>query len=142
MHKPITSMLKVDELNDDAFLKAFVDLSLDPLSFNHEAHVRLAWVHLSRFNLNQSIEKYNHGLKRLTKLYGLDGKYHETISWFFMIIINERRTLTLSNDFTIFKNENPDLFDSKSGILQQYYPKDVLASDFARRTFVLPNPNL
>ena len=133
-------LLNAYDLNDGAFIRAFEDLTLHPHSFNHEAHVRLAWAYLRRYSLVTSIEKYTNGLKKLTQHYGLDGKYHETISWFFMIIINERRTLTLPNDFTTFKNENPDLFDSSSGVLQQYYPKDVLASDFARRTFILPNP--
>lgn len=132
--------LHAKDLEDDAFIQAFEDLSLHPLSFDHEAHVRLAWVYLRKFNLIISIEKYTWGLKKLTRHYGLDGKYHETISWFYMILINERRTLMLATDFASFKKDNPDLFDSKSGVLQQYYSKSILASDFARNTFILPNP--
>ena len=104
--------------------------------FDHEAHVYVAWLYLDRYPLTEAIDKFTSALKRLTLKLGVPGKYHDTITWFFMLIIAERRD---SDDWSIFKENNADLFSRDNNVLNRYYSKATLATDAARRTFVLPD---
>ncbi|MBT8100860.1 MAG: hypothetical protein KJO82_13980 [Gammaproteobacteria bacterium] len=108
-------------------------------SFNHEAHVYLAWLYLREYPVTAAIERFSAALKRLTLKLGVPGKYHETITWFFMLIIAQRCADRPSQDWPQFKATNSDLLDWDENILHRYYSKATLDSDEARRTFVLPD---
>ncbi|MDH3374067.1 MAG: hypothetical protein OEM85_11880 [Gammaproteobacteria bacterium] len=118
---------------------AFEDGALDVAAFDHEAHVYVAWLYLNELPLLDAIDRFSAALKKLTTSLGVPGKYHETITWFFMMLIAERRQRTTSSDWFSFRRSNADLFDRKEKILNRYYSKDVLGSRQARQSFVLPN---
>jgi hypothetical protein len=85
-------------------------------------------------------QRYANALKVLTTKIGIPGKYHETITWFFMLLIDERRRDSASQDWFAFRRCNEDLFArGERSILNRYYWRDTLASDSARRSFVLPD---
>ena len=108
-------------------------------SFNHEAHVYLAWLYLGQYPVTEAIDRFTSALKRLTLKLGVPGKYHETISWFFMLIIAERRKGKARQDWAAFKAENDDLLRREDNVLSRYYSKETLATDAARCSFVLPD---
>ncbi len=108
-------------------------------AFDHEAHVYLAWLYLGEYPLTEAIDRFTSALKRLTLRLGVPGKYHETISWFYLLIIAERREGQARQDWTAFKAENDDLFRRDGNVLSRYYSKETLASNTARRAFVLPD---
>jgi len=112
---------------------------IDGGSFNHEAHVYTAWLYLDQYPVTEAIERYTSALQRLTLKLGVPGKYHDTISWFFMLIIAERRRGETRHDWTAFKAANDDLFRREDNVLNRYYSKEALATDAARRSFVLPD---
>jgi len=117
---------------------AFENGMIDPDTFDHEAHVYIAWLYLERFPLLEAIAKFDEALRRLTASLDIPGKYHATITWFFMLLIAERRNNGPDSDWVRFRRDNDDLV-SDGGILQRYYDSETLASDRARLTFVLPN---
>jgi len=120
-------------------IEDFESLAVDPERFDHRSHVFVAWSYLRDYDLLSSIERYRSTLKRLTRKLGVPGKYHETITWFFMIVVAERIDSEPSADWDAFVMRNPDLFASTPGIVQKYYSRDRLASDAARRQFLLPD---
>jgi hypothetical protein len=113
--------------------------TLDVGSFDHEAHVYLAWLFLEEFPLTEAIARFSSALQRLTATLGVPGKYHATITWFFMLLIAERREAAASNGWFSFRLDNADLFSADQNIIGRYYSKDLLASARARGTFVLPD---
>ncbi len=112
---------------------------IDGGSFNHEAHVYMAWLYLGQYPLTEAIDRFTSALKRLTLKLGVPGKYHDTITWFFMLIIAQRRIGNAGADWQNFKEKNPDLFSRDANVLNRYYSKEMLATDAARRSFVLPD---
>src|SRR5580704_3857283 len=52
-------------MSDDEFLAAFEECTLTRSEWTHEAHVRMAWLYLTRFKLTDSIEKARNGIRRL-----------------------------------------------------------------------------
>jgi len=130
MATPSQPALSIDDLEQNR---------IEGGSFDHEAHVYLAWLYLDRYPLTEAIDRFTSALKRLTTKLGVPGKYHETISWFYMLIIAQRRAGNAGNDWPNFKEKNPDLLSRDANVLNRYYSKETLATDAARRAFVLPD---
>ena len=119
-------------------LDAFEEGKIDAEAFDHEAHVYVGWLYLQHYSLLESIDRYSASLRRLTAKLGVPGKYHETITWFFLVLISERREQSSDTNWFEFRRKNDDLFHG-SRILGRYYSKDLLTSDCARQTFRLPD---
>ena len=122
------------DLSIDGFERGEIDLE----SFDHEAHLHLAWLYLEQFPLPEALERFDAALRRLTARLGIPGKYHATITWFYLLLIGERRDGEPGLPWNRFRIRNADLLDH-GGILNRYYHRDTLASERARRSFILPD---
>jgi len=120
-------------------LAEFESLNFEAEKFDHEAHVFVAWSYVQEFDLLTAIDRYRSTLRRLTSKLGIPGKYHETITWFYMIAVKERAIGAAAADWNCFREGNPDIFERKPGILEDNYSKARLMSDQARATFLLPD---
>lgn len=132
---PPKNCLAAEDLD---FLKAFECCNMENYNFNHEAHVRLAWIYVRQYPLTQAIALFCDGLKRLTAATGSEGKYHETISWLYLLVIAERDARQHHDTFAGFRVDNPDLLAGGGAFLERYYAAEDLKDPFARRHFVLP----
>lgn len=112
---------------------------VDGAKFNHAAHVHVAWQLLGEATLLQAIARYTSALRRLTHKLGVPGKYHETVSWFFILVVAERRSSCPSGKWSDFAAANPDLTCDPAAMLAKYYSPARLASGAARSTFLLPD---
>lgn len=118
---------------------AFETCTLPEGGLDHEAHVRVAWIYLQDLPLVRALERFAVSLKRYAKSVGADGLYHETITWTYMFLINERIERTPGLSWEEFAAANPDLFGDHKKLLGDYYQQETLRSDLARRTFVMPD---
>jgi hypothetical protein len=126
---------------DHELMASFEAGTLDAESFHHRDHVRLAWLHLGHYPAPVALDRFTSGLRRLAQAAGQADRYHETVTWAYLLLINERmerfgRTLPWPE----FARLNPEVLTWRPSILDAYYPADVLRSDLARRVFVLPGP--
>lgn len=118
-------------------LSSFESLEFDPDSFDHEMHVYIARELILDAGQEEAASRFARTLKALTERLGVPGKYHETITRFYVLAIAERCRLSPRADWQTFKTRNPDLLDGS--LLRESYNPDRLASDEARRFFVLPD---
>ena len=134
------SLVPAQELTHDELIERFEDRTLDPASFRHAEHVRLAWAFLRHLELFPAMERYRRGLKALAAHHGAPEKYHETVTCGMMVLVHER-LLTRRGDGTweSFVAENADLLRWLDGAFFEHYPPEVLRSGLARRTFLLPH---
>jgi len=116
----------------------FEALEVNPETFNHAAHLFVAWSYLQKHDLSTSIQRYRETLKRLTRKLGVPDKFHETITWFYLIVIAERIEDQGIGDWPFFVENNPDLFAVNPTLISQFYSSEQIASEKARRTFLLP----
>ena len=126
-------------MDDREFLTAFEACTLPPASFDHRAHVRLAWLYLREDRVLVALERFMRNLERYATSLGAATKYHETITWAYVFLIHERMQRGSVATFEEFAAANEDLFN---GILEKYYTPEVLASDRAKTTFVMPDLSL
>lgn len=110
---------------------------IDPDRFDHEAHVYVGWLYVSSYELPEAISRFDAGLKRLVKKLGAEGKYHATLTWFFLLLIADR--VEESEPWSVFRHRNNDMISASKDILSRYYTDEFLFSDRARERFVLPD---
>ena len=138
-----TIEISLDDVTDDALLRAFEGDGLPPGSFHHRHHVRTAWILLERRPVIEVLAGFSAGLHRLAAAAGKPGLYHETITWAYVLLVNERRAAPGAEDWPAFAARNPDLLAWKPSVLEtRYYREETLWSDRARGTFVLPDRGL
>ena len=112
---------------------------IDPATFDHEAHVYLGWLYVRQYPLPEAISRFSAALKRLVKKLGAEGKYHETMTWFYLLLIADRRGAAADDTWFAFRRQNSELFNREPAIVERYYSDALLWSDRARSGFVLPD---
>jgi hypothetical protein len=124
----------------ESLVQSFEAAELPPGGFRHREHVRVAWWYLRQYPWPVALERFRTGLRRFAEAQGAAQKYHETITTAYVLLINERledggRDL----DWEAFATRHADLLAWPPSILDRYYRPETLASDLARRAFVMPD---
>jgi len=119
-------------------LERFVRGEIDPAAFPYREHVRMAFEMLRRHDFAETALYFSRALRAMAARAGKPQAFHQTITVAFLSLISERVETRPVADFTAFARDNPDLFD-KAALARCYRP-ERLASELARRTFLLPDP--
>lgn len=123
-------------MRDEEFVAAFEACTLPPSQFDHRNHVRLAFLYLQEAPLLDALTRFRDSLQGYATSLGAAAKYHETITFAFLFLIHERMQHASWTSFDEFADANLDLF---APILTRYYREETLASELARRVFVMPD---
>ena len=108
--------------------------------FHHRDHVHMAFIYLCKWPILEALERFSSALKRFAAHHGKHQLYHETITWAYMLLINERMARSGKlQSWEEFEETNGDLLIWKGGAVQRCYREETLWSDFAKRVFVLPD---
>jgi hypothetical protein len=126
-------------MKDRDLLEAFEGCAMPNHQFRHADHVHVAWAYLSSLPLLEALERFTSALKRFAAHHGTPALYHETITWAYVALIHERMERSPGLDWDEFCRLNPDLLAWRPSILDRYYRTETLASDLARRIFILPD---
>jgi hypothetical protein len=137
-------------MTDTEFLTAFEAAAIDRKDWTHEAHVRMAWLYLTRLPFAVALEKVRSGIRKLGTAFAQAGDprckpaetetpagYHDTITVAFVRVIAGR--LAPDEDYAAFRGRHPDLFDRTLSALRRHYTKKRLFSTKARQGFVEPD---
>ena len=95
---------------------------------------------MRRFPALEAMRKFSESLRAYATLLGKPDRYHETITWAYLLLLNERMHRSgAEGKWEEFAAAHQDLFVWKNSILQKYYRKETLESEQARRVFVMPD---
>ena len=79
-------------------------------------------------------------MRRFAAAQGKPDRYHETITWAYLLLIRERRARSgRCETWEEFAVRNSDLLLWKGGVLATLYHPETIESDLARHTFILPD---
>jgi len=128
----------------DEELVSYFEAGTDPPGgFHHAEHVRVAWWYARRHPWVAALARFQAALRRFAEARGKPERYHETITTAFMALVAERLDASGADlDWDGFAARNGDLLVWSPSILDRYYEPETLASDRARRVFVLPDRGL
>jgi hypothetical protein len=100
----------------------------------------VAFLYLSRYSVLDSLDRFSGSLRRFAERHGKAGLYHETITWAYVLLIRERMArVGQPLTWPEFRAKNTDLVDRGRDILKGYYREETLASELARKAFLLPD---
>jgi ribosomal protein S18 acetylase RimI-like enzyme len=127
------------ELDDDAVWAAFHARTLPSSAWTHVAHVRIAWMHLARYEIDEAHIRMRVGIIRLNASHGLvetaQRGYHETITRAWLAIVREARARDACTDSRALIAAHSLGRDTPL----RYYSKERLMSVEARASFVAPD---
>jgi hypothetical protein len=119
-------------------LERFMRGEPDAACFPHREHVRMAFMMLRLYDFPESVLHYSRALRIMTARAGKPEAFHQTVTIAFLSLIAERLEGGQWDDFAAFTRDNPDLLDKRA--VARCYRPERLASERARRTFLLPEP--
>lgn len=120
-----------------AELERFESGNIDPKTFGHAGHVRVAYTLLTTSPFVEALQRFAISARALAVRAGRPEAYNETITVAFLSLISERIRRSPDNDYARFAAANADLFDKD--LLDCFYSRDRLHSLDARTTFLLPD---
>jgi hypothetical protein len=119
-------------------LERFVRGEVAAAGFAHREHVRMAFEMLRRHDFAETVLHFSRALRAMAQRAGKPEAFHQTVTIAFLSLIAERLETGRWSDFAGFARDNPDLLEKS--LLARWYRPERLASEPARRTFLLPEP--
>ncbi|WP_298755230.1 hypothetical protein [uncultured Psychroserpens sp.] len=128
-----------NQLSDSKFIDQFANGSLNPEIFNHEAHLRLAWLYIYRLGIKQAEQDIQDQLQSFVETVGAKDKYHKTLTIVATRIVNHFMQKSKSENFTDFINEFPQLKSEFKELVNTHYSFNIFTSELAKREFLKPD---
>lgn len=119
-----------DGLCDSDFMSQFEDLSLDPKHFNHLGHLRIAWLYLGHYDLNEANKRVCSGIKKYAESLGAKDKFNLTVTDSLVRIMAKRIDKTQS--WEEFLGANSDLVNDALSVLLKHFSEELLFSEKAK----------
>ena len=127
------------QLNDEEFELQFRSGTLNPSLFNHEAHIRLAWIHVTKNGLEEALINIDNQLLDYVSSLGAKNKYNKTVTISAIKAVYHFVQKSKSNNFKDFIAEFPRLKTNFKELLEQHYSIDIFNSNIAKSSFLEPN---
>lgn len=127
------------ELTDSEFEQQFESCELDPTLFSHEAHLRLAYIHIEKYGLDQAIKNICEQLVVYVSHLGAIDKFNTTLTVAAVKAVYHFMQKSRKADFNGFITEFPQLKNEFKRLMQCHYSFDIFNSKEAKKTYLEPN---
>jgi hypothetical protein len=128
-------------MDDDELFQAFVASTLPEEEWTHRAHLRVAWLHSSRYSLDEAHLLMRIGIVKLNASHGLvettERGYHETLTRVWLAIVRALMKEVPAATSGAFVDACSDRL-GKQAVLR-YYSRERLLGVEARARFVDPD---
>jgi hypothetical protein len=122
-------------MNNAKFMEAFEQGRLE--EFTHVDHIRMAWIYLTTCGPQKALKQIVSGIQRFAAVKNATGLYHETITLFWICVVFAAIVPGSEECFDHFLSSNQHL--TRKDHLFEYYSREVVLSDRARKTWVSPD---
>ncbi len=127
------------QLTDTDFESQFSNSTLDASLFNHEAHIRLAWIHVTKYGVDKAVKNVNTQLVNYVASLGAQDKYNNTVTTAAVKAVYHFIQKSKSDNFKDFIEEFPRLKTNFKDLLSQHYSINIFNSENAKSSFLEPN---
>lgn len=107
--------------------------------FSHEAHLRLAWIHISKYGLEKAIENLTEQIWLYAEGLGVFDKYNETVTVAAIKAMSHFMNRMAGNTFPELLTEFPGLIEDFKGIIHTHYSQNIFEMKSAREKFLEPD---
>jgi len=134
-------MEKHYRLSDIEFENQINSCLMDSADFSHEAHLRLAWININKYKLEQAEVNIQNQLKRFVAFAGAKNKYNTTLTIAGLKAVNHFVLKSYSNNFKDFIIEYPRLKYNFKELMEFHYGFDIYNSVRAKVEYLEPDLN-
>lgn len=126
---------------DDALWDAFSRHALTHAEWTHEAHLRVAFLHVTRYPLDEAHLRMRAGIIRMNERHGLvespERGYFETLTYAWLAIVAAAQAETKASSSKALLAARPELLDRERPL--RHYSRELLRTARARAIFVAPD---
>lgn len=126
-------------LTDPEFERQFADGSLDPILFSHEAHLRLAWIHIKQYGPEKAIDNICRQINAFATSHGDKDKFNVTVTVAAVKAVYHFYLKAKSVDFQGFIQEFPRLKHKFRELIDTHYSTNIFTSEQAKREYLEPD---
>jgi hypothetical protein len=129
-------------MNDDEHLRQFEDQSLPLDCWNHRAHLKVAYLYLTRFPFDEALGRMRAGVRAYNAAHNITdsptSSYHETLTqaWLQLVYTTLRQFGPAASADAFFDAQS-QLGQKRSVLL--FYSRDRIMSAEAKASFIAPD---
>jgi len=127
------------QFTDDEFEHQFESFKLKPGMFSHEAHLRLAYIHIAKYGRDQAEKNMCDQIKGYAESLGFYDKFNKTVTIASVKTMSHFMQKSDSQDFQGLVKEFPQLLDDFRGLLSKHYGFNVFADKQAKKEYIEPD---
>lgn len=130
----------VDNVQEiEAIVRGFESCTTAETDFPHRSHLAVATWYLQDADVPAALQKMRASILNFLDHYHIEGKYNETITLFWLIVV-ERYLRGLDANLSLLERTNAVIEAlSDSRLMFEYYSKELLWSEQAMREWVDPD---
>ncbi|MDO5977501.1 hypothetical protein [Flavivirga spongiicola] len=132
-------MQKHFNLSDSEFKAQFINCEFNPANFSHEAHLRLAWIHINEYGFDKGVEEFQKQLLKFVDFSGVKDKYNKTLTIAALQAVYHFMQMSDKDNFKDFIDEHQQLNDNFKELMASHYSFDIFNSDKAKTEFIEPD---
>ena len=126
-------------LNDTEFEEQFKIGLLSPKLFNHEAHLRLAWIQISKYGIERAQINIQKQLLAYVEKLGARPKYNTTLTIAAIKAVYHFMLKSESETFKDYIEEFPRLKHNFKDLMNAHYGIDIFSLEKAKIEFLEPD---
>lgn len=126
-------------LSDEDFEIQFADTTLPPKLFSHEAHLRLAWIHIQKYGKEQAINNVCDQIKIFDQTHGDGTMFNRTVTIVAVEAVAHFMAKYQTTDFSSFIAQAPRLKTNLKDLISLHYSWDIFNDAAAKKTYVKPD---
>lgn len=126
-------------LTNQKFEEKFKNCILSPVLFTHEAHLRLAYIHVTKYGLNKAIENLCQQIANFDIKFGDGTKFNKTVTIASALVMNHFINKSKSTNFKELLDEFPSLKNNFLGLLKSHYTLDIFNDKKAKQEYLEPD---
>ena len=123
----------------ESVVRGFETCTTPETDFPHRAHLTVATCYLTNATVAEALQKMRASILNFLDHYGIEGKYNETITLFWLIVVDQFLQ-SQDSKLSLLERTNAVIEAlSDSRLMFEYYSEELLWSKEAVRAWVAPD---
>lgn len=127
------------QLTNEQFSQQFSDCTLPPQWFSHTAHLRLTYILLQQYPLEEARQLMCSQIQTFDQTFGDGTKYHRTLTEASIQVVWHFMSKSITTTFPELLAEFPRLVDNFKGLLLTHYRPETLFPPPANTVYQQPD---
>ena len=126
-------------LPDDQFEEKFKNCTLPPILFTHEAHLRLAYIHVTKYGLRKAISNLCFQIDDFERKFGDGRKFNRTVTVAAVKVVHHFMTKSKSIGYKNLLKDYPRLKGNFKSLIKTHYSLNIFIDKTAKHEYLEPD---